>query len=256
MIKTRYLQLLKQLTIKEIKQRYKDSFLGVLWILINPLAQLIIMSFVFSNLFGRSEIMGVPYPIFLFAGLLPWIYFSTSINEGANSLSKNSAIISKIFFPRRVFVESALLSKTVDFIFSSLIFIAMLFLYQTPFKLSMLLIFLLLPLQFIFTYSLMMVLSIINLYYRDVQYLLGIVLKLWFYLTPIIYTREFFPDRYQWIFSLNPVSVLINSYREVLLGEGDLNYLGLGLMTIMIATLFSISWIVFHKAEKVVADVL
>lgn len=251
-----YKQLLKQLTIKEIKQRYKDSFLGVLWILINPLSQLVILSFVFSNLFGRGEIDGVPFTLFMFAGLLPWTFFSTALEDSTNSLVKNSQLLSKIWFPRRVFVESMLISKTVDFLFSSVVFVMLCLIYNFPFHFSMLLFFALLPIQIVFMYSLSLIFSIVNVYYRDTQYLLSIIIKMWFYLTPIVYPADLFPDRYRWIFILNPMAVLINAFRKALLNQGTFSFVSLGIMSIMILILFLVSWSLFHRLEKNVGDIV
>src|SRR5260221_550705 len=127
-----YKSLLMQLTLKEVKGRYKQSIIGYAWILINPLSQLLVLSFVFSIIF-KFPTYNVPYPIFLFTGLLPWTYLQSSLNAGTLSLLDNSDLIRKVYFPREVFTYSTIFAKTIDFLFS----LILLFLFMTYFKITL-----------------------------------------------------------------------------------------------------------------------
>ncbi len=252
---SRYYELTKHLTMREIKARYKQSFLGFFWVILQPLFQMIIMSFVFSNIM-RFPNLGVPYPIFLYAGLLPWIFFNTAIGSSMGVLIENSALIKKIYFPREILILSTLLAKTFDFFLAGLIFIVLMFFFQVPFSGYMLFFFPIFVIQFLFMYGLALLLSSLNLFYRDVQFLLNLVLTLWFYLTPVIYATEFFPEQYRWIFKINPMSVFINAYRQVLLA-GDLPNMGsLGIGIAISVGLFIVSYKIFKKMEGTFADVV
>ncbi|MCX7996509.1 MAG: ABC transporter permease [Patescibacteria group bacterium] len=251
----RYRELIKHLVLREIKGRYKQSFIGFFWILLNPLFQMLIMSFVFSFVIRTGQ-LSVPFPIFVFVGLLPWTLFSNSLSSGVNILVDNASLIRKIYFPREILLIATLIAKLVDFAIASMIFIAMMLYYQIPFTWYMLLFVPILLVQTVFTFGLALVLSALNLLYRDVQYMFQLILSLWFYLTPIVYSVDFFPEQYRWIFQINPMSVFINAYRQVLLGGDVFNIpailLGGGIALVM----FFISYGLFKKMEGIVADVV
>lgn len=248
-------ELLKHLALREIKARYKQSFLGFFWIILNPFFQMVILSFVFS-LILRFKDLGVPYPVFVYAGLLPWLFLTNSLTSATGVLVENQSIIKKIYFPREILVLSTLLAKTLDFIFASAIFIFLLLWFKLPFTAFMLLFIPVFLIQFLFTYSLALFLSAVNLFYRDVQYLFNLILTLWFYLTPIIYAVEFFPEKWRWIFKLNPMSVFINAYRQVLLAGDWPKWDSLGVGLVMAIVLFVISYKIFKKLEGTFADVV
>lgn len=252
---TRNYELTKHLTLREIKARYKQSFLGFFWVLLQPLFQMIIMSFVFANIMKFPN-LGVPYPVFLYAGLLPWIFFNTAIGSSMGVLVENSALIKKIYFPREILILSTLLAKTFDFFLAGIIFILLMMFFGVPFSWFMLFFFPIFVIQFIFMFGLALLLSSLNLFYRDVQFLLNLVLTLWFYLTPVIYATEFFPEYYRWIFKINPMSVFINAYRQVLLA-GDLPNMGsLGIGIAISLGLFFVSYKIFKRMEGTFADVV
>ena len=171
----KYWPLVKKLTLREIKARYKQSFLGFFWIILNPLFQMAIMSFVFSTILKITN-LGVHYPVFLYAGLLPWTFFANSLSSATNVLVGNSALLKKIYFPREVLVLSTLLSKVFDFCLAFLVFIILLLVFRIPMTLYMLLFIPIFVLQFLFTYGLSLLLSALNLFYRDIQYLFDLIL--------------------------------------------------------------------------------
>lgn len=251
----KYGELIKHLSLREIRARYKQSFLGFFWIILNPFFQMLIMSFVFSQIVRFSD-LGVPYPIYLFVGLLPWTLFANSLGSTIGVLMENAALIKKIYFPREILIISTLAAKMVDFFIASIIFIGMMLFFQIPFSWHMLLFFPILFVQLLFTFGLSLFLSATNLLYRDVQYLFQLVLGLWFYLTPVIYPVELFPEQYRWIFALNPMAVFINAYRQVLLGQDIFNMssflIGLGVSILFLI----ISYTIFKKLEGIIADVV
>lgn len=251
----RYFSLIKYLAWREISTRYKQSFLGFFWVILNPFFQMLIMSFVFSHIM-RFQTIGVPYPIFLYAGLLPWIYFTNSLTHATNVLVSDASLIKKIYFPREVLVLSTLFAKTFDFFISATIFFVLMIIYKIPFTPFILFFFVIFLIQFVFTFALALFFSWTNLFYRDIQYLLNLIITLWFYLTPIIYPIEFFPERYRFIFKLNPMSVFINAYRQVLLGDNFPKWESLTTGIIISILAFIISYSIFKKVEKDFADIV
>ncbi|MBQ6154515.1 ABC transporter permease, partial [bacterium] len=180
----RFRELLGQFVRRELTQRYKQSVLGYFWVILNPLAQMLVMSFVFSHIFTRADI-GVPYPLFLFTALLPWNLFSQSLSSSVSSLVSNSGLLSKIYFPREIFILSSMIARVVDFLFASLILVVMLILYRIPLTWQALWVFPIFVIQFLFTYGLGLFVSAANLFYRDIQYLLSLILLVWMYLPPV-----------------------------------------------------------------------
>lgn len=239
--------------MREIKARYKQSFLGFFWIILNPFFQMIIMSFVFSNI-TRVSNLGVPYPIYLYAGLLPWTFFSSALNNSMSVLVEDASLIKKIYFPREVLILSTLFAKAFDFFLSTLIFFGLMIWFHIPFTPYLLLFIPIFAIQFLFTYSIALIVSALNLFYRDVQYLFTLIITLWFYLTPVLYAVEFFPPQYRWVFRINPMSVFINAYREVIFNRNFPNmsslFIGIGISLV----LFFVAFKIFKKLEGIFAD--
>ncbi|HLC94571.1 MAG TPA: ABC transporter permease [Patescibacteria group bacterium] len=249
----KYRELLFNLTYREIAQRYKQSVLGYAWVIINPLSQLIVLTFVFSTVL-KIPSLGVPFIIFLAIGLLPWNLFTQSLSTSTGALISHSNLITKIYFPREILIYSAILAKIVDFIFACLIIIFFLFI----FKVKVTLMFLWVPaiffVQLLFMTGLSLISAAFNLFYRDIQYLLQLMLLLWMYVTPIMYPVELIPDRFRFALSLNPMSVIVNAYRQVILAGKPPNFQSLliGLITSLIV--FLLGFVIFKKLEGQFAD--
>lgn len=248
-------ELIKHLALREIKSRYKQSFLGIFWIVLNPFFQMIIMSFIFSKVM-RVENLGVPYPIYLYAGLLPWVFFNNALTTSSRVLVDNSSLLKKIYFPREILVISNLIAKTFDFLLSTVIFILLMIWFKIPFTGYMLFFIPIFVIQFVFTYALGLILSAVNLFYRDVQYLFNLILTLWFYVTPVIYATEFFPVDYRWIFRINPLSVFINAYRQILLSGSFPNWGSLAVAAAMSLIIYLLAYRFFKKLEGSFADIV
>jgi lipopolysaccharide transport system permease protein len=251
----KYWPLIKKLTLREIKARYKQSFLGLFWVILNPFFLMLIMSFVFSTIMRFGD-LGVPYPVFLYAGLLPWTFFSVSLSSSMDVFFGNSSLLKKVYFPRQILVLSNLLAKAFDFFLSSLIFFGLMLFFKVPFSWFILFFIPIYILHFIFTYAIALILASLNLFYRDIQYLFNLILNLWFYLTPIIYSTEYFPEKYRWIFKINPMSVFINAYRQVLLGGDWPSWSSLAVAGAITGILLVLANLIFNKLQKSFADVV
>ncbi|MCB9802192.1 MAG: ABC transporter permease [Pseudomonadales bacterium] len=252
---TTYRELLSELTWREIKQRYKQSILGYAWVILNPLIQMLVMAFVFSKIL-RVESLGVPYAVFLYVGLLPWNFFSGALAGATGSLVANAGLITKIYFPREVFVLSAILAKVVDLFLALSVLVVFLIYYHISLSWHIVWVVPIFGIQLIFTYGLSLFLAAANLLYRDIQYVLGLGLIVWMYLTPVIYPTEMFPDRYRWIFQINPMAVFINAYRQVILAAGEPNYMSLGIAAVVSTSVLMLGYWFFKKLEGVFADVV
>lgn len=249
-------ELLWQMVAREIKARYKQSILGYFWVILNPFFQILVMTFVFSTIMriptGANP--RIPYIIFLYVGLLPWSLFANAVSSSANSLVGNASLITKVYFPRSIFPIATLLSKIVDFLFASLILIFFMLIFRIPINFNLLWFFPIFLIQQFFTLGLSFFMAAANLFYRDIQYLLGLVLMLWMYLTPIIYPIDIIPARFRFVFQLNPMAVLVNAYRAAILGGEAPNLLNLLIALIVsLITLFS-GFYLFKKWEGRFAD--
>jgi len=249
-------ELLFQIVQREIKSRYKQSILGYFWVILNPFIQMLVMSFVFSTIMRipTHSSPHIPYTIFLYVALLPWTLFANTVASSTNSLVGNASLITKVYFPRSIFPIATLLSKTVDFFFASSILIVFMFIYQIPVNFNLLWFIPIFLIQQIFALGLSFFFSAANLFYRDIQYLLGLLLMLWMYLTPIIYPIEIIPVKYHIFFKLNPMSVLTNAYRQCILGGQPPNFLNLGLSLVMSLSILFVCFKLFKKWEKTFAD--
>ena len=249
-------ELLWQIVGREVKARYKQSILGFFWVILNPLAQMLVMSFAFSTILriptNSSE--NIPYSLFLFVALLPWNLFANSLSFSAGSLVSSGPLITKIYFPRTILVLATIIAKIIDFLFASIILIIFMIAYQIPITLNILWVLPLFFIQQIFTLGLSLFLAASNLLYRDIQYLLNMILLLWMYATPVFYPVDLVPDKYRLIFQLNPMAVIINAYRQVILGGGEPKYSSIiiALVLSFIILLFGLSY--FKSREKIFAD--
>lgn len=249
-----YKYLLSQLILRDIKSRYKQSIVGYAWVIVNPLFQLLVYSFVFSVVF-RFPTNGVPYPIFLFIALLPWIYLQTVITNSTLSLVDNKELLKKVAFPREVFVYSIVISKLIDLFFASLVLAGFMIFYQVPAALSSFWILPLLGVQMILITGIGLIFSTANLFYRDIQYLANLVLMLWMYLSPVVYPLSMVPPEWVWLYKLNPMVGIIEGYRSALFGQAfDTGTIVWSVTCSFI--IFVIGFYIFKKSEKVFADLV
>lgn len=248
-----YRELLWNLAHREITQRYKQSVLGYAWVILNPLFQLITMNFVFSVILHVNS-LGVPFIIFLSVALLPWNLFTQSLATSTGALVGNSNLITKIYFPREILVYATIMAKMVDFFYSCLVLVFFFIIFRTGISLYILWVPAILAIQLIFTMGLSLIFASLNLFYRDIQYLLNLILTIWMYLTPIMYPVEMLPAKYRFVFALNPMAVIINAYRQVMLTNAGPNLNSLGLAFLMSVGVFIIGFLFFKKTEGEFAD--
>ena len=256
-MKKNHQDLLINLVKREIASRYKQSVLGYFWVILNPFFQMLVMTIVFAKIM-RISIPGVPYFLFLYAGLLPWTFFTNALTSAMGNLVGMGSLIKKVYFPREIIILATLLAKVVDLVLASLVFVFFMFFFRQPSNIFLDLIFvpLIFFIQFLFTFGLALMVAAFNLFYRDIQYLMNLILSLWFYLTPVIYPKEMIPAKLQFLFALNPMSVLLNAYRQVILGAQlpNLPHLTVALLASLMVLI--IGWAIFKQLEGKFADVV
>ncbi|MFO7302027.1 MAG: ABC transporter permease [Acidobacteriota bacterium] len=219
----RYRGLIRSLVARELKARYRGSVLGFFWSFINPLLLLSIYTFVFTAILPNRDPNTTPYSLFMFCGLLPWTWFSSSLNEAAGSLISGANLIRKVLFPAEVLPIVAVLANMVHFFLGLLILTAFFVWHQyTPDWLDLVWFPLVVAIQLIFTTGLALALSALTVHFRDIRDLLANLLTFWFFATPIIY--PYYGEgveQWKWLFNLNPFFHLSVSYQEVLFFRGS-----------------------------------
>lgn len=248
-------ELLVELVKREIKARYKQSILGYAWVILVPLANLVVLTIVFSS-FVKLPTGGIPYPLFLFTAFIPWTFTANAIIAATNSLSSNSSLITKVYLPREVFPLAAILSKLVDMFLSLLVFCLFLIYYKVPLHPTIAFLPLIFFFQFLLVIGISLILSAINVFYRDVENVIGVFLTIWMYLTPVIYPPEIIPRHLMQIFNLNPMMPIINSYRNIILYGVNPPTESFIIAAISSSLIFLFGYFFFKNRAKYFADVI
>jgi lipopolysaccharide transport system permease protein len=250
-----YRELLYNWTVREIKVRYKQSVLGIAWAILQPLSMTIIFTAVFT-LFAEVETEGIPYPIFSYAALLPWTFFSNALSFASSGLIRNTSLITKIYFPREILVLASIMSSFFDFVISSLIFFGLMIYYGVPLSATVLLVIPVFVLQVALTIGLSLATAAINVFYRDVRFVIPLAMQLWMYVSPVIYPVSSVPENLRHLYMLNPMAPILDSYRRILL-QGlapDWRYLALAAAVSVGLLVISYSW--FKRVEMNFADII
>jgi ABC-type polysaccharide/polyol phosphate export permease len=222
----RYRALVQTLVVRELKARYRGSVLGYFWSFVNPLLLLLVFSFVFTEIMPRGDDVNVePYAVFMFCGLLPWTWFSSSLMDAANALIVNGNLIKKVMFPAEILPVVSVISNMVHFLFGMPILIGFLIYNSVELHPSELVWFpVVVAVQFILTLGLAMVLSALTVHFRDIKDLLSNLLTLWMFASPIIYPMSFLSARAKGFMDLNPFAHLAISYQEIFFYPGPFGH--------------------------------
>jgi lipopolysaccharide transport system permease protein len=250
-----YRELMYFFTWRDLKVRYKQTAIGVAWALFQPFITMVVFSVFFGALI-KVPTDGVPYPIFVYVGLLIWQFFSSALSETSNCLISNQAIITKVYFPRLILPISSVLTKLVDFFIASTILIGMMFYYHyTPNLVGLLILPLLLLISFLASVGGGLFLAAVNVKYRDVRYILPFFIQIMMFLTPVIYPASI-AGKYSWILAINPMTGVIKAAQAAILGNAPINWHLLFISFISTSILFVIGIIFFKKTERYFADIV
>lgn len=250
-----YRELLIFLTWRDIKVRYRQTFLGAAWAIVQPLTAMVIFSIVFGQL-AKLPSDGIPYPIFTFTALLPWNLFSGALTRATASLVSSSNLLSKVYFPRVIIPLSATLGAVVDFAFAFLILLGMMVWYGIVPTPRLLILPFLLLLALLAAFGIGLWLSALNVRYRDVNYIIPFVVQVWLYASPVAYSSTLIPAQWQWLYGLNPMVGVIEGFRWALLGTSWTPG-GLVLISTFVVFLVLLAGLVyFHRMEDTFADIV
>ncbi|NNC98793.1 MAG: ABC transporter permease [Gammaproteobacteria bacterium] len=250
----RYRELLSALAMRDIKVRYKQTVLGLAWAIIQPVTAMLIFSIIFGRL-AQIPSDGMPYPIFVFSGLLAWNFFSTAVSSSGMSLLSAGGMISKVYFPRIIVPLASVGVGIADFLVAVLILFALMAYYAVPLTWQICL-FPLFFLGLILTATgLGAWLAAVTVVYRDFRFIIPFMLQIWMYLTPVIYPASFIPEKWRWLLFLNPILGWVEGIRSAFLGRPiDWTALAVSLLLTLIILFIGLRY--FEKAERRFADVI
>ncbi len=249
-----YRDLLLVLGRHRIDVRYKQSILGGLWAILQPLAMMFVFTLVFARLV-RMPSDGVPYPVFAYAGLLPWTFFSTAVGNGTASLVTHAHLVRKVYFPREILPLSYIIAAATDLLIASTALVVLVAWFRIPLTWSVVL---LLPVMTIlsgFALACGLILCAIQVRFRDVAVALPVVLQLWMFASPVLYPLSTIPVAWRPLYLLNPVAGLVDTFRRSVLGL-PLDLTALAVSGAVTAVLLPVAYVVFKHVEATVADII
>lgn len=249
-----YRELFWAFVIRDLKVRYKQTVIGVLWAILQPLTTMVVFSFFFGTI-AKISSDGVPYPIFSYSGLILWTYFTGALTAASNSMVGASNLITKVYFPRVIIPLSATLTGLVDYAVAASILAVLLVYFSILPPLAILTLPLLVILTWFLASGLGMFLSAINVKYHDVKYAVPFIIQLGLFFTPVIYPISITPN-FKWLLMLNPMTGIIEAHRAVILGSHAVNYLSLGISVLMTIIIFFFGALYFRSVEKYFADII
>lgn len=223
-----YRELVRNLVMRDLKVRYRNSALGIVWSLVNPLLMMLVFTVVFTVIAPTTSIE--KFPVFVLCGILPWNFFSFSVIGSIRSIVDNAPLVSKVYFPREVLPISVVLANLINFLIALLVMFAFILVFQIPLTPWILLLPVVILVQVIFIVGVGLIMATVNVFYRDTQVIMEVLMQAWFFLTPIFYPGDILPRQYQlggftfdvwrWMNILNPMASIIATYRVILYGTG------------------------------------
>jgi lipopolysaccharide transport system permease protein len=252
----RYHELLYYLVWREIKARYKQTYLGIGWAVLRPLVLMVVFAAIFGGLAGIDSGTGAPYPLFLYAGLLPWTYFQSAVTAGSLSLLNNGPLISKAYFPRLYAPLASVCTPLVDFALGLVVMLGLFAWYKEPpsWHVVALPLFLLLGLAVALGVGLWVAGAAVR--YRDVGFALPFVAQVWMYLTPVVYPVSLVPPRFHWLLALNPMTAVVEGTRWSLIGKPPPSAGALLAGVAVTAFLVVSGLFLFRRTERTIVDLI
>jgi len=250
-----YRELLYFFVWRDLKVRYKQTAIGALWAILQPFLTMLVFSLFFGRL-AHIPSNGLPHSVFYYSALLPWIYFSTALHNATNTMVENQKVITKVYFPRILLPTASVTSGLVDLAFGFVVFLGMMVFYAiVPSRAILLLPFFLL-LAVLTALGMGLWLSALNAIYRDVRYVVPFLIQFWMFASPVAYPSSLVPERWRWLYGLNPMAGVIEGFRWSLTGTGEPPNAMLAVSTVMVLLLLVGGVLYFHKMEGTIADVV
>ncbi len=240
---------------RDIKVRYKQTLLGAAWAVIQPVLTMLVFNFIFGTV-AKVNTEGIPYPIFSYTALLPWGLFTGALNNASRSLTSNTNMITKIYFPRLVLPLSSVLGGLVDFAIAFVILVVMMIYYKVTPTAAIVWLPLFLLLTIVTALGVALWLSAINVQYRDVNYVLPFLTQFWLFLTPVAYSAKVISDKWQLVYSLNPMAGVVNGFRWALLGSNSGPNLNMAISVLISLVILVSGLFYFRSMERTFADTI
>ena len=240
---------------RDIKVRYKQTVVGVAWAVLQPFLTMLVFTLFFAKL-GHIPVGGMPAPIFYYSALLPWMYFSASLLNATNTIVENQRVITKVYFPRLVLPLAATFSGLVDFGISFVMFLAMIVYYGIRPTVAIFYFPLFLLLALLTALGVGLWLAALNAIYRDVRYVVPFLVQFWMFASPVVYPSSIIPERWRWLYGLNPMAGGIEGFRWSLSGQGDPPGRILIASTLMVLVVLAGGLTYFQRMETTIADVV
>lgn len=250
-----YRELLRTLALKEVRVRYKQSVLGVGWAVLQPFALMVVFTTVFSR-FLRVESEGVPYPVFSYVALVPWTFFSSSLSFAVPSVVHNMSLVTKIYFPREIFPLAAIGGCFVDFCVAGTIVAGLMAYYRVELTWTAVYLPLLVVLQAMVALGVALLAAAINVFFRDIRFIVPLVTQVWMYASPVVYPLSEVPERFRPYYLLNPMAGIIDGYRRALLHGQPPDVGALAIAAGMALGLLAVGYLFFKRVEMTFADII
>jgi len=250
----KYRELLFVLTWRDILVRYKQTVIGVLWALLRPFLTMIVFTVVFGTLAKLPSESDVPYAIMVFSALLPWQFFANGFSSCANSMLSGAGMISKIYFPRMILPLSSIITALVDFSISFLVLVCLMLYYGFTPSVNIIFLPLFIMLTFITVFSSGILISALNVEYRDFKQIVPFIVQFGLYVSPVGFSSSVIPEKYQLLYSLNPMVGIIEGFRWSILGTGSINIEAISISVVITMLLLLVSIKKFRKLERTFAD--
>jgi lipopolysaccharide transport system permease protein len=250
-----YRELLYFLAWREIKVRYKQTLIGAAWVILQPLMTIAIFTLIFGK-FAKIPSDGVPYPVFAYAALLPWTFFSEAVTRSSGSVVGDANLIRKVYFPRLIIPMASVLTPVLDFFLSFLLLLAMMIWYGITPTRGALFLPLFLSLAFLTALAIGLWLSALNVKYRDVRHTVPFLMQFWMYASPVVYPVSLIPENWRLIFGLNPMTGVIEGFRWALLGKESPDFTVIAASAIGVMILLFSGLIFFRRMERTFADIV
>lgn len=250
-----YHELMYFLVWRDLKVRYKQTALGVAWAVIQPFLTMVVFTIFFGNL-AKVPSDGIPYPIFTFTALLPWQLFSNALTNASNSLVNNRDLVTKVYFPRIILPFSSIIAGLVDFCIAFVVLAGMMVYYGTVPTVAVFALPFFILLAMISALAVSLWLSALNVQYRDIRHIVPFLTQIWLFVTPIAYPSSLVPEKWRFLYGLNPMAGVVEGFRWALLGKSTLSGPLLLVSSFMVVCLLVGGLVYFRRMERTFADVV
>ena len=251
----RYRDLLYTLSVHRIKVRYKQSVLGGLWAILQPVSLMLMFTFIFSFV-AKIPSDGAPYAIFVYTALLPWNYFSSSVSNATGSLVNHAQFVTKVYFPREILPATYVIASLFDFVVASVVLVGLMMYYRVPLTIHALYVVPIVLILTCFALAMSLFLSATQVRFRDIGVAVPLLLQLWLFATPVNYPLSSVPERFRSIYLLNPMVGVIDNFRQVSLRGAEPDYRTLMIAAVVSVVLLCLSYVYFKHLESTMADII